>query len=333
MLEADKSGHAVAKVMVLGTDPELLHALALQAVRYAPQGVVSIGPSPAAAADEIRARVLRVVQAVIRAARDRLPRGAATTAAAAVLGCGRGEAAFLAAAPSIALLMAEERMREALVAHRAALHSDLRKHLGALLELRAAERMLAPPRWAALAAANYAPSPEDVAVTAGNASGVREALVAHKSFRMRLVDPSCLMLRCRRSKLAPMFEDCEMVVYALDLGQALPARPPPDDTFGLFEQLKLFEALSGSRWFRKTLVALLVNTAGLDACLESAFQSADPKNAKFIKTRLKAISRQPQQLSPLNMYLTNPGLESKLVENIVRTLADLYLSRNVQKGF
>ncbi len=168
---------------------------------------------------------------------------------------------------------------------------------------------------------------------AGNAWGVREALVVHKSFRLRLVDPSANLLRCRRSKIVPMFDDCEMVVFGFDLGQALPGRLPPDETFGLFEQLKLCEALAASRWFRKTLVALLVNTAGLDACLESAFHSADPKNAKFVKTRLRVISRQPQQLSPVNMYLTNAGPDSKLVESIVRTLADLYLSRNIQKGF
>ncbi len=333
MLDSEKNQHNISKVVVIGTDPELLMALSLQAVRFAPQGGA---PPPASLVAQqrrdIRARIVRVVQTVAQEARERVGRAAAPLLQQ-VLAAARTEEGFAATAGAVHALWQDERIREAVAARRAALHGSLRKNLGAELELRAVERLMGPARWTHVASASYVPSPEDVATAAGSAAGVREAMVVSKGFRIRLVDPSCLMLSCKRSKLVPQFDDCELVVFALDLGQALPSRPPPDESFGLYEQLKMCEALSSSRWFRKTLVAVLANTAGLDNCLETVFQSTDAKNAKFVKARLLAMSRQPQQLNPLNIHLTSPAPDSKLVEAIVRTVADLYLSRNVQKGF
>jgi hypothetical protein len=331
---AGKIAHT--KVLLIGTDPTVLLSIAQQAVEFRPQG----GPPPdASVVAEQRAKVhksvLALVQKVAAEAIDRLGPNSAKFARA-VLNVPLTEDGFASVASSVQALWNDERMREASATLCDTTHrTSLKRNLCRLMEHMAVERLLGPERWPHVSASNYVPTQVDMVMTAeGNNGAIQESQIVSKGFRIRLLDASTLLLNCKRSKLVPMLDDVELVVFACDMCPKLPGRSTPDESFGAFEQLKLFEALASSRWFKKTLIAFIGNVAGLEKCVESAFQSPDTaRHIKFLRSRIKVISRSPQQLSLLNIRLVAPTPDSKLIEFIIRTIADLFLSRNVQKGF
>lgn len=336
MLQASKTATTGSKVLVLGTDPALLSAIALQAVEYRPQGGAQ--PSASEISEQrvlLQCTVLRVVQGVAGEVVERLGRDAMRVARAA-LAAPPTEEGFASVAPTLQLLWNDEKMRDAATAQRERLHrTSLKRNLSTLMLVSAVDRLLSPERWPQVSSRTYVPTAADMAlVSSGSQGGIRESLIVSKGFRVRLLDASALLLNCKRSKIVGMFEDIDLIVFAFDLGQRLPGRLPPDESFGTFEQLKLFEALATSRWFKKTLVMVLANVAGLEACVESVYADQDTaKHTKFLRSRLKVISRNPQQLSLANIRLVNPAQDSKLIDGIIRTISDLFLSRNVQKGF
>jgi hypothetical protein len=109
-----------------------------------------------------------------------------------------------------------------------------------------------------------------------------------------------------------------------------------DESFAMFEQLKLSESFANSRFFKKKILAVFGNVLGVDSIIRSVYPSSSSNDVhkvlKFLRKRLMVISRTPQLLPPTNIHLTTP-LDPKLCDYIAKTMADLYLSRNVIKGF
>ncbi len=337
-----------SKVLLLSSDPQLLTALALQATDYRPQG----GYNAATERDVesmrsmVRLSVLRTVQVVAREADpERLGRESSRVARA-VLAATCNDEGFAEVGASLPLLWSDERMRQAAVARRERMQrTSARRSLAQQMEEAAVERLLGPDRWPDVISEDYKPTPKDTAIIAVR-GGLRESVIVSKGFRVRLLDASALLLTCKRSKIVSMFDDMELVVLGLDVGPRLPGRLATDESFGLFEQMKLYEALVSSKWFKKTLTTLLVNVEGIEEALQSVqqqqtasggteqqHQQDTARSLKFLKTRLKVISRNPQQLSVMNIRFVQPSKDQKLIEPIIRTIADLFLARNVQKGF
>lgn len=277
------------------------------------------------ARDEIWRKILRVTQNVVMAKRMTGPIVQRIVSAAGE------EGSFLRVANDVLEVWQEG---TAVEEWKKNLGRDLRKNAGELHEVLAIERMV-KQRWKDVSSSVFIPTAADVYLTTGNARAMREGVIQSKGLRIKVMDPTPLMLKCKRSKLIPMFEQSvELITFILDVGQELPERVIYDETWSLYEQVKMAEAFCNNKWFRKTLLAVHANVTGAESLVSTMIPNTAPTKAlRFIKERLRAISRTPTNLPLANIHLYTPQDNSKLTDVIVRAIADLYLSRNVQKGF
>ena len=85
------------------------------------------------------------------------------------------------------------------------------------------------------------------------------------------------------------------------------------------EQLKLFEVLANSRFFRKTTALLLANTEGMPSDVDK----------KMLRKRLAVVHRDPVKLPLANVVLFSSTKPQRLLHHITKAVGDLYLARNV----
>ena len=327
LLREERSGVQLTPVLVLALDP----ALALATHRAAARG--SPTPPDPQEGPKLQSRVLKAVQMLLSTCAARLPPEQRTSAQR-----------VLTASPSAGLVSVRADLEALwthpqLVAARTRLRQELsiqgRSRMENQLQLMGLEWLMSPTRWSELSAPGYSVTHEDLAVLPANPSGIRDFTYISRGMRVRTLDLTCLLLKCKRSKIIGRFDDADLMVVLLDIGQALPSRSFHDPAFGLFEHLKLAEALAGSRWFRKKQLMLFANTDGVAEALESAglVGSDETKKLKFVRNRLTAVSRTHGQLGRKDIHICTPAIESSFVEIVAKKLSDLMLARNVEKGF
>lgn len=306
-------------VLVIGLDPLLLFAWRCATLQS--NGGDAPAPEPAHHRAEIMATVMRASHALAAMHVVRM------SAAQRVLKMPATEAGFEQAKPYLPELW--KHGNEAV----AQLGLNLRANYGRILRLLAVKRLLTGPRWSALAAgAAYIPSLTDVATTCGNVAATQSFPVSTHGFKMRIIDATANLMSCKRSRVLAHLGPVEMVVFFLDMGQDLPSRPLRDAKWGLFEQLKLAEALCNSAWFRKTCASLVLNVSGVNELAPFVTASDQAKAMRFLRERARVISRTPANLVMGNIVLSS-NEDTKLSELLPSALADLFLARNVQSGF
>lgn len=318
-----ESSNNNVSVFLIGLDPALTFQFWLQAAHQMVKG-----DSTTCAREEIWALILRESQALVRGS-IRMLGGPKLAAAERILAAPLTAEGFLSVTSDIPAAWTEHATKFLSILSR-----DLQRQHGRILGVLAAQHLVTSSRWKDVQNTSYQPTAMDGAVAGGSMYGARTFQITNRNMRIRLIDPTANFLLCKRSRVLRAITDekgalnLDMVVCTLDVVTQAPTQVIKNPAWGLFEQMKLLELLLNSGYFRGITITILANTDGVEA-----FQLQNSQqDLLFVRERLRVITRTPATLLLSNITLTTPN-DPKLCDQLLTSLNDLFLTRNIQRGF
>lgn len=321
----------VTQVLLIGLDPVLTFQFWLQAAQLAAksEGAALEAAETMATRDAIWSLILTESQALVRSALARLG-GRKLADATRILTAPRTPEGFLSVAQDLPAFWTDYGN-----GFLSQLSFDLKRRHGRILSVLAAQYLVQSARWADVKKPTYRPNLVDAHVAGGSPYGARIFSIVSRNLRVRITDVTVNLLNCKRSRVLQNLLDekgklnFEMAVGTLDVVSQAPSQVIKCPTWGLFEQMKLLEQLLNSAFLRGINATVIANIDGVEAFLNDG----DPKQELlFLRERLRVLSRMPNTLLLPNIVLTRSN-ETRLCEQVIAALYDLFLARNIQRGF